>query len=206
MSIGTLSYNAPKELLAGDSIDFLVQVPGDYSGWTGSCRLTGPSATLDGTISNSNGDFEVYFPGQGASGTHTLAAGQYLLTVWVTSGNDRKTIEQFPLTITADLSTGTPAQVHAVKMLDLLETAIYNRLNGTTDGGIDEYTIDGTSVKKLTMDDLQKLRARYAAEVARLGNPNAPLGSIKFHFSQAGTVPDLRRRFTQQTNGSWLVP
>jgi hypothetical protein len=139
-------------------------------------------------------DFHVYF--KGVAGTSALTPGQYKLTVFATLVDDRYTVGQFPITIEADLSTGAPAQSHPQKMLTLLETAIYNRVNGNSDGGIESYVIDGTTVAKLSMEQLQKLRNKYAGEVAADQNRNSPIGRVKTVFTQAGTVPQLRRRFS----------
>lgn len=188
-----LLYGAPKQIIAGDTIEFLVPIPSDLTGFTGSARLTGPS-TMDGTVTTENADFRVRFAGVG--GTSALTAGQYILTVWGTSGSDRYTVAQYRLTVEANLATGTPAQSHAQKMLALLETAIYNRVNGNTDGGIESYSIDGTSVAKMSMAELQRMRAKYAQEVAREQNPDAPFGSVKFAFTPAGNAVDLRRRYS----------
>lgn len=195
----TLTHRAPTQIIAGDTIEFLVAVPADYQSWTPSARLTGVGQMDATSVALEGDDFHVKFQGQGSSGSGTyktalLAAGQYVLTIWATNANDRRTIAQFPVTITPDLSTGTPALAHALKMLTAIETAIENRLGGNTDGGVEEYTIDGTMVKKLTMQDLQRLRNKYADEVKALQNPNAPLGRVRMTMSYPGYVQDLRTR------------
>lgn len=191
----TLSQRAPRQIIAGDSIEFLVQVPGDYTTWTGSARLTGPSTMDASSVVTEANNYHITFHGQSTPGTKSLTAGQYQLTVWATSGTDRKTIAQFPITITTDLSTGTPALAHAIEMLTAIEAAINARITGNTEGGVEEYAIEGTQVKKLSMMDLQKLRNKYAAEVQALQNPNGPLPRVKFGMTQAATITDFRRRF-----------
>lgn len=151
---------------------------------------------MDATsVVTENSDYHIKFSGQSTPGTKTLTTGQYSLMVWATSGTDRKTIAQYPITVTADLSAGTPAQQHALKMLPIIEAAIEARISGNADGGLESYAVEGTSVTKLPMAELQKLRARYAGEVARMQNPNAPIGSVKFYFAQSGSITDVRRRF-----------
>jgi hypothetical protein len=190
-----LTHRAPTQIIAGDSIEFLVAVPTDYQAWTGSARLTGPGQMAATSCVLEGSDFHLKFEGQGASGTKTLTAGQYVLTVWATSGNDRRTIAQFPLSIAPDLSTGSPALDHAVKMLTLINTAIENRIAGNNDGGIEDYTVDGTQVRKLPMLELQKLRNKYSAEVAALQNPNGQLRRVNFAFAPTGGMIDVRKRF-----------
>lgn len=191
----SLLRTAPKQIIAGDSIEFLVGIPSDLAGWTGSARLTGPSQMDATSCATEDGNFHVLFEGQSASGTKTLPAGQYTLTVWATSANNRYTVAQYQLTVVANLATGTPAQSHAQKMLALLETAIYNRVNGNSDGGIENYAIDGTAVSKLSMEQLQKMRARYAAEVSREQNPTQQIGRVPFAFTQGGSPVGVNRRY-----------
>lgn len=192
----TLTRSIPSQIIAGDSIDFYVAIPSDLSGFTGSARLvcqtSTTTGTMDGTVTTENSDYHVVFSGQSTPGTKTLTAGQYLLSVWATSGNDRYTVLSQALTITPDLSTGTPALIHAQKTLIAIESAIYSRITG---GEIEEYSIDGTSVRKMSMDELQRMRSRYTAEVARLQNPNQVIGSVKFSLGPTSSAPDMRYRY-----------
>lgn len=191
----TLTHSAPKQIVAGDTIDFLVAIPGDLDGWAGSARLTGASQMDASSVATEGSDYHVKFGGQTSPGTKTLTPGQYTLSVWATSGTDRYTVLQAQITITADLSTGTPALAHAVEVLGIIESAIKARLNGNTDGGLEEYEVDGTRVRKIAMADLQRLRNKYAAEVQRLQNPDAPYGRVKATFQPAGSPMNSMRRF-----------
>lgn len=196
----TLTHRAPRQIVAGDTIEFLVAVPADYQSWTGSARLTGPGQMDATSCAIEGSDLHIRFAGQGSSGTGTyktalLAAGQYALTVWMSNAADRKTIAQYPLTIAPDLSTGTPAQSHAATMLPIIEAAIQARISGNNDGGIEGYSIDGTTVNKIPLDELKRLRKQYAAEVAQQQNPNGQIGRVKFVMTPAGGMVDMRRRF-----------
>lgn len=200
MTLASVTHRIPRQIIAGDTIEFLVKVRTEYQAWTCSARLVGP-AQMDATSAVAEGDgFHVTFSGQiaGASGisrTAQLPAGQYMLTVWVKSGNDRVTVLQQPMTIAADLSAGAPTEPHCVLMLRLLETAIQNRISGNADGGIESYSIDGTTVNKLSTDELRRFRKQYAAEVSALQNPNGQFGRVKFGFTPTGGMVDVRRRF-----------
>lgn len=166
-------------------------------GLVGSARLTGPSQMNATSCATEGTDFHPKFSGQSSPGTKDLTAGQFDLTVWATiTGNDRYTVYQAQLTVDPDLSTGTPAQVHARKMLTLLETAIYNRVNGNSDGGIENYAIGGISIAKATLEQLERMRAKYAREVARLQNPDKQIGSVKFAMTPAGNPVNLKRRYS----------
>lgn len=196
----SLTHDVPPQLVAGDSLEFLVAIPSELTGWSGSARLTGP-AQMDATSVAVEGlDYHVKFSGQAAGTTGTyktaqLCAGQYMLTVWATNGTDRYTVLQRPLTVTPDLSTAAPQQRHAVEMLPIIERAIKARVSGNDDGGLEQYTIDSTSVTKIPMSELQRLRARYTSEVAAIQNPGSPIPQVKFAFTPAGAPFDLRRRF-----------
>jgi len=195
----TLRETPPAQIVAGDSLEYMQAIPADLSGWTPSARLTGPgsSATMSATSCTVSGSsVDVLFSGQSTPGTKTLTPGQYLLTVWMTNGNDRYTIAKYPITITTDLSTGTPAQTFAAAQLAVVETAIANRLSGNTDGGIDEYEILGRRVKKIPLKDLYALRTRLQAEVRLQQNPNGAYGRVKVKFTQEGMLPDLMRRYS----------
>lgn len=192
----TLTRSIPSQIIAGDSIDFYVAIPSDLVGYTGTARLVCQTSTnagtMSGTVTTEGSDYHVVFSGQSSTGTKLLTAGQYLLTVWATLSNDRYTVYSQPLTINPDLSVGTPALRHAQKMLVSIETALYARVTG---GEIEEYSIDGTSVRKMSIDQLERLRSRYSAEVARLQNPGQGIGSVKFSLGPATSAPDMRYRY-----------
>jgi hypothetical protein len=200
VTLASVTHRIPRQIIAGDSIEFLVEIPDGYEGWTGSARLSGP-AQMAGTVTTEDGDFRVRFPGQatGTSGTYKTAqlnAGQYVITVWATNGDDRKTILQTPITVTPDLSTGTTStEPHCVKMLRIIEAALEARIGGNSDGGIEGYQIDGTAITKIATDELKRLRNKYAAEVQILNNPNGQIGRVKFAMTPTGGIVDARRRF-----------
>lgn len=195
----TLLREPPKQIVAGDSIEFYAPIPADLVDFTtGTARLvcqssTAGTAAMSATsITAENGCFRVKFEGQVSGGTKALTPGQYVLTVWAATGNDRYTIGQWPLTIGPDLSTGSPALRHAQKMLLLLETAIAARISG---GEIEEYTIDATNIRKADIEVLERMRSRYAAEVAALQNPGQPLRSVLFELGPTGQPVDPRYRY-----------
>ena len=190
----SLPRNPPGTVPAGDTIEFLVTVPSDYASWTGSARLTGAGQMAATSCAAEGADFHIKFQGTAsaptvADGTSSLPAGQYTLTVWASNGNDRVTVAQWPVTMTADLATGEPALAHAIKMLDIVESAIIARVSGNNDGGIDQYTIDGTSVVKIPIEQLERLRNKYSAEVAALQNGASPIRRINFAMAPAGGTP-----------------
>jgi hypothetical protein len=193
----TLLRHPPRQIIAGDSIEFLAAIPGDLAGWSGSARLSGPGSPMDATsIVVEGSDLHVKFEGQGTGGTKNLCAGQWTLSVWLTSSNDRYTVLASPITVTPDPAATQTQLAHAVETLAIIEKAIRNRLSANPDGGIEEYSVGGMQTRKLSIDQLEKLRNKYAAEVLRLQNPKAPIPRVKFVMTPAGTVPDMLRRFS----------
>lgn len=149
---------------------------------------------MNGTVVTDGSDFHVTFSGQGDPGTKELTAGQYVLTVWAANGDDRYTVAQYAITVTADLAVGEPTQSHAQRMLAIVESAIVARVSGNADGGIDSYSIDGVSVGKIPLEQLERLRAKYANEVYQQNNRDAPIGSVKFAFTPAGDAIGVSAR------------
>lgn len=148
---------------------------------------------MNGTVATEGSSFRVTFPGQSSEGTKKLPAGQYILAVWATSGDDRYTVATYPITVTADLAVGTPTQSHATQMLALIETELRNRVNGQK--SIETYTVDGVSIGKITTEQLERMRARYANEVAMQNNGGA-FGSVKVAFAPTGHAVGVVRRYS----------
>lgn len=191
-----LTHTIPQQVRVGDSIEFLQSIPGDLVvGWTGSARLIGPSKMDATSVATENTDFHVYFKGIG--GTDALTPGQYSLIIAATNGNDRYTVGQYRLSLLKNLlaAGATTDQSHAATMLGLIETAIQNRISGNSDGGIDEYELEGTRVKKIPMLELQRLHVKYSAIVAREQNPNAPMSRVKIAFTPSGFVGGGKGRY-----------
>jgi hypothetical protein len=189
-SVTTLLNAPPRQVPAGDTLEYLEAIPADYVGWTGSARLTGPS-TMDATdCTVEGGDFHIRFAGQAINGTKELEAGQYTLTVFVTSvdGADRFRIKEHRLTVLPDAATVDDGRSFASRMLAILETAIEARVSGNTDGGIESYIVDGVSISKHTLADLERLRTKYANEVANQQNLGV-IPSVELAFTKPYAVP-----------------
>jgi len=194
----TPPYGPPAQLIAGDSLDFLVRVPSDLAGWTGAARLVGRSAIEATTVAIYAGTsaLQVYF---NAAATGKLLPGSYQVIVTVSSGADRQTIGTYRLDVSADLTAALDGSAlqHAEKMLTLVEAALEARLSGASDGGMEEYEVAGRRITKISTPDLKRLRAQYRGEVYTLRNPDRPIARVKVQFAAAGNVPEnLRRRYS----------
>lgn len=165
----------PSILAAGDSIAFALSFSSDYAGWTGTARLgsTDGTVTVDGTTAS------VSF---GTGDTEDLAPGRYTLAVALSNGDERRTIASYSVQITPNLidaADGEDTRSHAERMLAIVEAALEARLSGNSDGGIESYQIDNTTVSKIPTERLQQLRRQYAAEVAAAGR-NGAIPSVQF--------------------------
>lgn len=182
----TLHRSPPPTVMVGDSIDFLARVPSDYLTWTGSAALVGADRHIAAATCDLEGDdFHVYFPGQGEISTAAAPPGSYQIAVFATNGADRRTIAVFTLSLTPDLSTRASG-TFAGRMLGIIERAIEHRLTGNTDGGVEEYSIEGMTVRKFALGELEGLRNKYSAQVAREQNPHRPIGRVKMAFTPSG--------------------
>lgn len=183
----------PSQLLVGDTLEFLQVIPSDLlAGWTGAARLTGPDGSqMDATsVAVEGSSLRIKFAGQATGGTKSLLAGRHTISVWMTNASDRHTIAQHAIDLVANPAVGTPELAHAEKMLALCETAIENRLSANADGGIEEYDIEGTQVRKFAIRELYALRSKYAAEVRRLRQPDAAYPKVVIGFTKAGAMPN----------------
>lgn len=137
-------------------------------------------------------DFHVYFVGN--AGTSKLPSGHYQLTVWASDGTGRRvTLEQITVSLAPDLSAGFADQPRAFRTLAAIEAAIDARVTGQQ--VIEEYTVDGTATRKASLEELERLRNKYAAEVSAIINARRPIGSVEFAFGPSGTIPSMRHRF-----------
>lgn len=83
------------------------------------------------------------------------------------SDSSRIVIDRGTWDILKDLDvTGTDARTHAEIMVDKIESLLENR----ADGDVANYSIQGRSLVKMTIDDLLTWRDYYRAEVAREKN------------------------------------
>lgn len=182
--------NFPYTHVAGDTLDFPVEVP-DYpssDGWTLKyylvARFASPAqATITLTAAaNADGSYQV----QAAPGDTALwKVGAYGWSRLVEKSGARQTLtgshEQGEVQILQDPASaaqGLDTRSHARKMLELLETT----LQGKATRDQLEYQIHGRSLKRMTPKEIEEWRDKYRAEVAaedaeaRLnsGQPGAP--------------------------------
>ena len=92
------------------------------------------------------------------------------------------------LVVTPNLAVeaASDQRTHAEKMLAVIEAEIQARIDGTGSAH-DAYGIAGRSIQKLKMTELEAMRAKYGAEVARQRNG----GVANARDDEACIPPDL---------------
>ena len=154
-------------LTAGDTLDFTTSVP-DYlasAGWVLKYRLAPRAAgtAIDLTSVASGDDHRVTVL---AATTLSWAVGEYGWTAFVEKAAERYTVDRGELTIRAastTLAAGVDTRSQARVALDAIDAVMANR--ATMDQ--QEYSIAGRSLKRMSVDELLKLRAFYADQVAK---------------------------------------
>jgi hypothetical protein len=111
--------------------------------------------------STADGDFHLF--DITTATTSAWKAGEYNYQRYVSDSTDRVTLDQGSVVIEKDFTTASDRRSHAKKVLDAIEAVIEDRAS------IDqqEYTINGRSLKRMTLDDLLKLRGYYKSVVRK---------------------------------------
>lgn len=154
-------------LIAGDTFNpepTVLPVYPASAGWVLKYRLvprasSGTPIVLTCTASGAN-----HQPQAAASVTKDWAPGEYAWTSWVERGSERYAIERGQLTILPDPATmgaGTDTRSQAQTALDAINAVLSNR--ATTDQL--EFTIADRSLKRMSIDELLKLRSHYVSQV-----------------------------------------
>ena len=152
------------KLIVGDTLNFLTSVP-DYpasEGWTLTFRLV-PRTSGTAIEFSATAEGVDYRSTVSASTTDGWAAGEYSWASYVTLSGERYTVETGTITLLPDpgVATTLDSRSHARIVLENIEAVIEGR--ATTDQ--QEYTIGQRSLRRMTVDDLIKLRTRYRNEV-----------------------------------------
>jgi hypothetical protein len=153
----------PAIVNAGDTLRWLRSLP-DYpasAGWTLSYTLINSSAKITITASASGDDHLVNVSAATSAG---YAAGDYEWRARVSKDGDVFTVGEGQITVrNAYAGASFDARSHAQKTLDAIEAVIEGRASSSTA----EYTLNGRSLKHISIPELLTLRDRYRAEVAR---------------------------------------
>ena len=148
----------PSQITAGDSLAWTVSLsdylPGD--GWALSYGLTGASAQrIDAAAAGTGFAVNV-----ATAVTSAWTPGSYLLTAFVTNGDQRVTLYSRALEILPNPIAAAPS-THAQRALALIEAAMEGRIPR----GLEETTIDGQMISRIPMTQLFDLHEKYEAKV-----------------------------------------
>lgn len=149
----------PTTMVQGDSYSW-EESESDYpaSTWTIHYTLVNASERIafNSIADGDNHDFAL---------TTTITAawkpGDYNYTRYATDGTDRTTLTNGSVTINPDFIIASDQRSHSKKVLDAIEAVIEER--ATVDQ--EEYSINGRSLKRMTIKDLIYFRNYYANKV-----------------------------------------
>ena len=149
----------PTRITAGDTIQWSRSVP-DYpatSGWVLNYSLLSLAGSIQISTVPDGSSHLVNIPMSVSAG---YVPGTYSWQSWVTNGSERHQIEQGTIEVLVDFATagaGTDTRSHVKRTLDSIEAVI----EGRASKGDQELTIDGTTLKKMNVEELLKLRSTY---------------------------------------------
>lgn len=109
--------------------------------------------------------------------TAAFNPGDYDLVVYAIKGAERTTIATGGITITPDFLTAQDTRSWAKRCYDAINATIEGR--ATSDEL--EYTIGGTTIKKMAVTDLLKMRT-YFKNIIRKEEGKLPINSILVNF------------------------
>lgn len=155
------------ELIVGDTLNFLTTVT-DYpasAGWTLSFRLVprGAGSAISFTATAEGDDYRVNVS---AATTAAWIAGEYAWGAYVTLTTTRYTVDNGVITLKPDpsaVAAGTDQRTHEQKMLAQIRAL----LEGRTLADVDEYTINGRSLRKMSVTTLREMESYYSNKVNR---------------------------------------
>lgn len=158
----------PLEIVVGDFIqwkrtDLGIDYPNDQYTATYIARITGGGAseiTLTGTAS---GDDYLFTVDSATSTDFTPGYYHWQLEIVRNSDSERLVLERGTFTAIVDLDVNaTDPRTHAEIMVDKIEAVLQNR----ADADVANYSIQGRSLVKLSIDDLLRWRDYYRNELA----------------------------------------
>jgi hypothetical protein len=157
----------PDKIHAGISCSFSVTAPAAYGpGASYSLSLTLQSQEkkhdITATITGSGSTFDVEIT---AANTATLTAGFYTLFAVATLSADKRMVAQHPVQVVANVLGSSPVDTRSFnrRVLDSIRAVLEGRAKKSDL----EVSVDGVSVKRMSLEDLGKAEDRYAVKVAR---------------------------------------
>ena len=166
----TAPEGEPTSLVVGDFIqwkrsDLTTDYPTDEYSATYVLRLTGGASNEIQIASTVSGGAYLFTNSSAATSAFTPGYYHWQLEIVRSSDNNRVVVDRGAFDILVDLdANNADPRVHAEKML----TKIESLLEGRADSDVSNYSIQGRSLTKLTIEDLLKWRDYYNAEVSAI--------------------------------------
>jgi hypothetical protein len=181
VSLPEIPSTPPSEVRAGDTVKFTVQ-SAEYpldGGWTLTYTVNGP-VKVAGSVALSGAVGTVTLS---ATQTATLTPGTYRWLLRVSSGGEVYTIGEGALTVTPNVAGAVAGALtsKAEQTLALLEAELLARAASDHT----EYAVDGRSLKRESIVDLQEWRDRLRAEINRTRR-GGTLSTFSAHFVRTG--------------------
>lgn len=166
----------PSQIRAGDTVRFTRAYP-DFpagDGWVATCTLAGEGKLATEATASGN-DFLFAFAPADTAG---LAPGTYRYAITALLSGARYTVEEGWLEVTPDVAVATAGalQSHDEKVLRLLEAELEARAASDHT----EYSIDGRSLKRETIETLTAWANRMRARIARKKRGSLPMVAVTF--------------------------
>lgn len=184
----TIPLNEPSSFTAGDTVKWRINAP-DYlpaDGWVLSYALvqSGNQKTITGT---NNGD-GTHLATITAANSATYSTGIYFYQAYVTLSGERFKIREGRIEVKpnfATATTGVDARSHVKTVLDALEATLANKASRDQLS----YTINGTTIAKLTPAEIIKWHNHYstmyrqelAAEKVAQGESQGNIIRVRFN-------------------------
>lgn len=157
----TIPLHEPASFNAGDTVKWRISVP-DYlpaDGWVLSYALV--QSTNQKTISGTNNGDGTHLATITAANSATYTAGIYFYQAYVTLSAERYKVREGRVEVKpnfAAATTGVDARSHVKTVLDALEATLANKASRDQLN----YTINGTTIAKLTPADIIKWHSHYS--------------------------------------------
>ena len=158
----------PAEIVIGDFVQWKrTDIGADYPPASHTAkyvaRLRGGTSTELAITSSASGSDYLFSAASSATANYISGRYHWQLEMLQNSDNSRLILERGEWEIVVDLDTaGTDPRTHAEIMVDKIESL----LSGRADADVSNYSIQGRSLVKLTIDDLLQWRDYYRREAA----------------------------------------
>lgn len=158
----------PLEIVVGDFIqwkrtDLGADYPNDQYTATYVARITGGGASEIQLTGTASGDDYLFTVDSATSTDFNAGYYHWQLEIVRNSDSERLVVERGTFTAIVDLDVNNvDPRTHAEIMVDKIEAVLQNR----ADADVANYSIQGRSLVKLSIDDLLRWRDYYRAELA----------------------------------------